>query len=89
MKIIEYAAAMALAIMLFAACAPAVKSALDIARGPAIDVLTKIIADRFGSDVNQESAYCEELPHGFKSGIGELDDNERGAFVLCWAEPIE
>ena len=66
-----------------------VKTVLDVARGPAIDVLTKIIADRFGSDVDKASAYCEELPAGFQSGIEELDDEERGGFVLCWAKAGE
>lgn len=64
----------------------AAKTALDIVRGPAVDVLTKAIADRFGSDVDKASAYCEELPDGFRSGIEELDDEERGVFVMCWAK---
>ena len=64
--------------------APA-KSAIDIARDPAIDLLTRVISDRYGSDVHKGSAYCEETDAGFKSGIEELDDEEQGAFVLCWA----
>ena len=71
------------------AAAPVAKTVLDIVRGPAVDVLTKVIADRYGSDVDQVSAYCEELPTGFRSGIDELDDNERGAFVMCWGEAAE
>ncbi len=67
----------------------ATKTALDIARGPAIDVLTKVIADRYGSDIDKASAYCEELPTGFRSGIEELDDDERGAFIMCWARSGE
>ena len=65
------------------------RTVLDVARGSAIDVLTKVIADRFGSDMDKASAYCEELPVGFQSGIEELDDEERGGFVLCWAKAGE
>lgn len=65
------------------------RTALDVARGPAIDVLTKVLADRFGSNMDKASAYCEELPAGFQSGIEELDDEERGGFVLCWAKAGE
>lgn len=77
-------------ISIFTACGtPAAQTALDIVREPAIDLLTRVIADRFGSGVDKGSAYCEELPDGFRSGIEELDEDDRGAFVMCWARAAE
>ena len=67
----------------------AVKNVLDKIAPVAVDVLTKVIRDRFGSSPNEDTAVCWELPEGFQSGEDELDEEERGAFVVCWARAAE
>lgn len=66
-----------------------VKSALDAIAPHAVEVLTNVINDRMDSMVDKETAVCWELPEGFQSGEDELDDDERGAFVVCWARASE
>lgn len=65
------------------------KSVLEAIRDPAVEVLTNVINDRMDAMVDKETAVCWELPEGFQSGQDELDDDERGAFVVCWARASE
>ncbi len=77
-------------VLLMAACGqPAVKSALEAIREPAIEVLTNVINDRLDSMVDEDTAVCWELPEGWRSGEEELDDDERGAFIVCWARAAD
>ena len=63
---------------------PAAKTALDIAAGPAGEVLARVVLRRFGVPVDPATGVCWELSEGFESGEEELDEDERGAFVICW-----
>ncbi len=65
------------------------KTAMDVIQSPAGKVLTKVIRDRFGAEVDPASGVCWELPEGFASGDEDMDDNERGAFIMCWASGKE
>ena len=74
----------------FSGCvAPAAKTAIDIIAPAAVDVLTRVIRDRFGSEVDKSTSVCWELPEGFQSGEEELDDEERGAFLICWSRAAD
>ncbi len=75
--------ALALACILLVACGPAAKSALDVIAPIAADALSDLISDRFGSDTDEDSAGCFELPDGFN------DDGEGYVYILCRAKPIE
>lgn len=65
------------------------KTVLKAIREPAIEVLTNVINDRMDAMVDKETATCWELPEGFQSGEEDLDDDERGAFAVCWARSAE
>lgn len=65
------------------------KTAMDVIQSPAGKVITKVIRDRFGRDVDEATAVCWELPEGFTSGDEDMDEAESGAFVMCWAQAKE
>lgn len=62
---------------------------LEAIREPAVEVLTNVINDRMDAMVDKETAVCWELPEGFQSGEEDLDDDDRGAFVVCWSRAKE
>jgi len=70
--------------MCLAACSslpPVAKSAIDLLLPVAADALTEAVRDRFGAEVDQETAICFPLPEE-AMGDGMV-------YVVCRAEPVE
>lgn len=66
---------------LFAAGGPAV-SALEVVAPIAAKALARLIQNRYGTDVDEQTAGCYELP--------EFTTDEEGfEYIICRAKPIE
>lgn len=68
-------------VLLPLACAPAVKSALDVIGPIAADALSALISERFGSETDEATAGCFELPADF-------EDEDGYVYILCRAKPV-
>ena len=74
---------LAVILAVVAACGtPAAKSALEVIAPIAADALSDLISDRFGSDTDEGTAGCFELPEGFN------DDGEGYVYIICRAKPV-
>ena len=69
------------AFVVMACGSPAAKSALDVIGPIAADALSALIKDHYGSETDESSAGCFELPADFEDEAGYV-------YILCRAKPV-
>lgn len=79
----------ALAAIVLTACTPAAQTALEVLAPVAVDALTQLVAERWGSnaEVDTETAGCFRAPASVAVLVG--DDDLEFVYAVCRAKALE
>ncbi len=71
--------------------APVAKSALESVAPVAVDLLTKLIQDKFGSDaeVDVPSSRCVETEPDHEAFGEDYEDDEPWTYIKCRGKPVD